>query len=304
MRRCLTLCLFALASAPLWAQHHTGAPATAPPRPAPPPAAVSDGLGAIQFSAVNYGVPAPQLLTEQVRSDNERTRMAALSAVGVPAQYVQRGRVAMPRSIQLFFQQLGTTDELDAVLTLELEHHIVTAILVPDGEIWRRVATLFVETPFNDTRNSASTFVHVDRSLLDRDHYTAVFHATEPGPRGNFSENEARVMVFHRHAVVTISFVSAARNCAETHAASGHAAEGECTVLRRWLQPDPASPSTQYTLVSAGGRLTQREAVGVFGTDSAFDASHLRSFSCQTFQFSSQSNHFEPTTNSVACFTK
>jgi hypothetical protein len=48
----------------------------------------------------------------------------------------------MPRSIQLEFVALGTDDDLDALLTVELDQHIVTAILIPDDSNWRRIATV------------------------------------------------------------------------------------------------------------------------------------------------------------------
>ncbi|MEO6922210.1 MAG: hypothetical protein ABI064_00110, partial [Acidobacteriaceae bacterium] len=107
--------LLALAALPACAQHHGGSPPTAPAKPA---ALVveSTGLGPLQFQAVNYGVPAPQSLTRQLRGDDERTRASALSALGVPSQYLQRGRIAVPHTIGLQFAQLGTDDEMDAVL--------------------------------------------------------------------------------------------------------------------------------------------------------------------------------------------
>ena len=79
MRCSIILLAVALGSVPLCAQRHSGSPPTAPARPAPPQpiVPVSTGMGNIQVVQVNYGVPAPQSLTRQLRIDDERTRAAA-----------------------------------------------------------------------------------------------------------------------------------------------------------------------------------------------------------------------------------
>src|SRR5471032_696650 len=91
----LTIC----APAIVFAQKHTGgsSPPTAPPQKAvastQPVVPVSSGMGAMQFSAVNYGVPAPQSLARQLEAEDDRTRSASLAAIGAPAQYLQRGHI-------------------------------------------------------------------------------------------------------------------------------------------------------------------------------------------------------------------
>jgi len=263
-------------------------------------------MGAIQFIAVNYGVPAPQSLTRQLRIDDDRTRSAALSAVGAPGQYLQRGHIAMPRSIQLEFAALGNDSDLDAILTVELDQHIVTAILVPDGDNWRRVATVFVADPFDDPRTTPSTFVRTARSLLERDRYRAVFHADITDAKGNYTENEAHLRILNKHAVITMSFVSAMRDCNPPPPTAASADKHTpppptCTVLRRWLQPDPADPTQRFTLVTATGRLSAQDAASPLDYSHTFESAHLRSFSCQPFQYSDATQHFDPTAASGPC---
>jgi hypothetical protein len=302
MRHCVTFFALALAAAPLCAQHRSGSPPTAPARP---PVAVSTGLGPIQFAAVDYGVPAPQSLTRQMRSDDDRTRAAALSAVGVPGQYLQHGRAPMPRSIALDFVQLGPDDDLDAILTLEMDQHIVSAILIPDGDNWRRIATVFVADPFSDPTNTVSTFVRTDRSLLAHGRYSATFRATAFDGHGSMTENQAQLMVINKRAVITTSFVSAARDCSAASTTTGRAtAAAGCNVVIRYLESDTADPLKHFTLVSASGHLSTHEATGQLGSDPIFIASHVRNFSCQPFVFSDQSLHFEPSGNSAPCPAK
>ena len=309
MRCSIALLSITLAAPQLLAQRHSGSPPTAPPRaPAPAPIApVSSGMGAIQFVAVSYGVPAPQSLTRQLRIDDDRTRAAALSAVGAPGQYLQRGHIAMPRSIQLEFAELGTDSDLDAILTVELDQHIVTAILVPDGDNWRRVATVFVANSFDDPRTTPSTFVRTARSLLERDRYRAIFHADSTDAKGNYTENEAHLRVLNKHAIITMSFVSAARDCtapapaAQTPADKHTPPAPTCSILRRWLQPDPADPYQHFTLVTATGRMSAQEAASPLDYSHTFESAHLRSFACQPFQFSDATQHFDPTAASASC---
>ncbi len=303
MHRSLIVLTLALAVPQLSAQKHSGSPPTAPPR-AQPIVAVSSGMGAIQFVAVDYGVPAPQSLTRQLRSDDDRTRAAALSAVGSPGQYLQRGHVALPRSIQLDFVALGSEDELDAILTIELDQHIVTAILIPDGDNWRRIATLFVADPFTDPFTTPSTFVHTARSLLEHDRYRAIFHAGTADGKGNYVANDAELRVINKHAIIATSFVSASRDCPAPAAITStkSSAPAACNILRRWFQPDPADPFKRFLMVTATGHLAAKDAPGPL--DDIFEASHLRSFSCQPFVFSDVTLHFEPVAASTPCPSK
>jgi hypothetical protein len=299
----IVFCLLALATLPVRAQRHGGSPPTAPARPAPAPVAVSTGLGPIQFVAVNYGVPAPQSLSRQLRSDDDRTRASALSAIGVPGQYLQHGRVPMPHSIEVSLVQLSAEDELDALVTIELDQHIVTAILVPDGDNWRRVATVFVADPFADLLNTPSSFVRTERALVNHSRYRAVFHAAVSDGHGSITENEVQLRVINRRAQITISFVSRSRDCTAPIPAAGKRAQPSsgCSVLTRWMQPDPADPLRQFLLVSATGHMTNHEVGSLIGANPIFDDAYLRTFSCQPFVFSDQTGHFEPTGNSVTC---
>jgi hypothetical protein len=262
-------------------------------------------MGAIQYVAVDYGVPPPQALVRQLRADDERSRAAALSAIGAPAQYLQRGHSAPPHSIQLELVALGSTDELSALLTAELDQHIVTAVLIEEDGNWRRVATLWYATSFEDPHTAPDTFVRTARSLLQHDRYRAIFHASASGPNGDYTENEAELRVINNHAIVTMSFTDAALECAQP-AKPGHVAtaSGECIATRRWLQADPADPTRRFLLVSATGKIAPHEVASMLGGSHDFQITHLRSFSCQPFVYSDQQLRYEPTAPSTPCLTK
>ena len=131
-------------------------------------------MGALQFQGVNFGVPAPQSLTRQLEADDDRIRSASLAAIGAPAQYLARGHVPYAHSIQLDFVPLGTNDELDALLTVELDQHLVTAVLVPEGDTWRRVGTVVFPTPFYDPTTTPATFLRTARSFQQPNRYRAI----------------------------------------------------------------------------------------------------------------------------------
>jgi hypothetical protein len=299
------LSLLGLAAIALCAQttavaqrHNAGSsPPTAPPlsRNAPQPIVpVSSGMGALQFVAVNYGVPAPQALTRQLEVDDDRTRAASLSAIGAPGQYLVHGHIPYPRSIQLNFVALGNNDELDAILTVELDQHIVSAILFPQDGNWRRVATVLYATPFNDPSTTPATFLHFDRSLLQQERYRAVFHALTPLPKGDFAENEADLRILNSRAAITMSFVNRARSC-------GVAGHPGCEITRRWMQSDPADPTHRVVLVTATGHLPPHDTGGPLAASTQFQDAHLHSFSCQPFVFSDASSRYEPVANSAPC---
>jgi hypothetical protein len=296
--------LFALTTLFANAQRHNGlsSPPTAPPpHPATPAAqpivAVSTGMGALQFVTVNYGVPAPQSLTRQLQADDDRTRAASLSAIGAPAQYLNRGHIPYPHSIQLDFVALGVTDELDAILTVELDQHIVSAILVPQDDSWHRVATVLEATNFSNPSSTPATFLRVARSLIQHERYRAVYRAVTNSPNGDFTENEAHLRVLNNKAVILVSFASSARACPNTPKKPG------CDLTRRWLQPDPSDPTHRFLLITSSGHLSAHEAADPIADAPVYQQAHLRTFACQPYAFSDTTQHYEPTANSGPCPT-
>lgn len=292
------LCLLGAASAQ---RHDAGsAPPTAPPlkqAAVPPPAAppaLSDNLGPIQFSTANYIVSAPQSLSIEVQSSSDRVRTAALAAVGAPGQYLSSGHSPFAHSVHLDFIALGNSNELDAVLTVELDHHIVSAILAPEDQQWHHIATAIYPTTYSDPTTTPSTFLRTDRSLLEPLRYTAVFHATTNGTNGDFTDNEAYLRVLNGHAVITMSFASIERACDPTH-------QHPCEITQRWLQHDITDPEHRFLLVTATGHVRPNDANDPIAHAETFETAHLRTFSCQPFAFSDQSLHFEPTSDPTPC---
>lgn len=300
------LCSLALAGSAAGAQRHSfgSSPPTAPP-PLPvhspplanggPVGAISQGLGPLQIVQVNFTVPAPQSITRQLQSDEERTRSAALSAIGAPGQYLVHGHVPFPRSLRLDLVPLGNGDELDAILTVELEQHLVSAILRPDDGNWRRVATVSYATSFGDPSTNPGTFLRTARSVLQPERYRAIFRGATRTPSGDQLENEADLRVLNDHAAVIMSFTSAARTCAEPiHPAHGPS----CEVVRRWLEVEPSDPR-RLTLVTSTTHTGQRDTGEPRSANLL--AGKPRNLSCQPFTFSEAQSRFEPTANAGAC---
>ena len=287
------------------AQKHTGgsspptAPAQRPPASPQPIVAVSSGLGSMQFMMVNYGVPAPQSLTRQLEAEDDRTRAASLSAIGAPGQYLSRGHIPFPHSIQLDFVALGNSDELDAILTVELEQHLVSAILMPDGSNWKRVATIVFPTPFYDPSTSPAMFLRTARSFISPTRYRAIYHSYTPGPNTDYIENEAHIRILNNQPVVMISFVSSARTCDVTP--SGKNAHPGCEIVRRWLQSDPADPTRRFILVTGTGRLSDKDLAQPVNKARTFETAHIRTYTCQPYYFSDVSERYEPTANATPC---
>lgn len=313
MRRCAFLLTAALAASALHAQRHGGnaAPPTAQaPRPVNvvPIVPVSSGMGAIQVQQVNYGVPAPQSLMRQLRFDDDLTRTKALSALGVPGQYLQRGHVPMPRTVRLDMLPLGATDELDALLTVELDQHIVTAVLVPQDGNWRRVATVTFQTPFDDKSTTPSTWLRTARSFVAKDRYRAIFHGSTGSMDGNFIENEAQLRIQNGRANVTISFESLARECSPKPIPGKPTPRSSirpgCDVRQRWFQSDPADPAKKFVLITGSGHMAPRDLESPFADARTMLSAQLRSFTCQPYTYSELSQHYEPSGPNAACRTK
>ena len=299
------------------AQKHSlgSSPPTAPPShfaaPAPaaaatpaaansgPVAPVSSGMGAIQFQPASASVPAPQVLTRQMQAEDERMRAGAFSSLGAPGQYLAHGHVPFPHSLQLDFVQLGPGDELDALLTAELDQHIVSAVLVPEGDGWRRVATLVFATSFSNASTTPATFVRPLRSWLDPGRYRAVFHASVSNAEGDFTENEADLRIVNNRAVVILDFVSGARQCDAT--GQLRPPHQTCELIQRWLEPDPNDPIHRFTLITGIGHFSAHEADDPLSQSRNYRLTRMRSFSCQPFTFSEGAMHFEPTANPTAC---
>ena len=310
MRRLLPLMLaLAAAAVPACAQRHSGitSPPTAPPPPqvAPPPpapiVAVSSGMGPLQFVQANAPEPAPEALIAQLQAEDDRIRAAALSAIGAPTSYVSREHAPVPHSMQINYVALGNSGELDAILTVELDLHLVSAIMVPSGSAWRRVGTITYATNFADPTTNLGTFLHTVRSLIGPDHYTAIFHGISLTPDGDLTEHEAHLNVLNGHAAIAISFVSAERVCETAHL-QAHTPHGDCDLVERWLQGEPALGNGAAILVTATGRVGAHEAIDPVSRMRLFDFARTRNYECQPFQFNDETSHYEPTANSAPCF--
>ena len=264
-----------------------------------PVAAVSSGLVTIHFQQANVLVPAPQTITRQLEAEDERTRGGALSSLGVPGQYLAHGRVPYPHSVQLDLVQLGVSDELDALLTVELDQHMVSAVLVPDGDTWRRVATLDFATAFSNATTTPATFVRPLRSWLAPGRYRAVYHASVTTNTGDFTENEADLRIVNNHAVIVLDFVSGARQCDPS--GQIRPPHQTCELIQRWLEPDPTDPTHHFVLITGTGHFSAHEASDPLSQSRNYRLTHLRSFACQPFVFSDATMHFEPTANSAPC---
>lgn len=294
--------------APAGAQRHShgAAPPTAPPTPvrspaaaAPPPVAVfSSSLGPIQFTASNLGTAAPQSLTRQLSADDERTRSSALTALGAPSQYIARGRVPFPRTVQLELLPLSNYSEIDALVTAELEHHLVTAVLTPANGEWRRVATVVTSIAPGDPVNTPSTFVSTGRLAANARRYEVVFRVRQPGSDGSLMENEAHLVLLGGRAVISANFVGESLQCSPAGSPGGHTTG--CGITFRWLQP-PAATGEQPMLVTATGALNGKDAAGILAGSREFALTHARSFTCQPLSWTDATARFEAAGAPSAC---
>lgn len=256
-------------------------------------------MGAIQFNQGGGTVAAPQTLLRQLTAEDEHTRVAALASLGVPGQYLAHGHVPFPHSLQLDLVPLGGDNELDALLTVELDQHVVSALLVPDDGLWRRAAALSFASAFNSGNTTPSNFVRPQRSWLEPGHYRAVYHATVTGANGDFTENEADLRLVHGHAAIVLSFVSGTRQCDTTGLL--RPPPRSCELLQRWFEPDPAEPLHRFVLITAAGHSPAHDATDVLSHSRNFRLTRLRSFSCQPFAFVDTAEHFEPTGPNAPC---
>ena len=217
----------------------------------------------------------------------------------------------MPKTVDLELAALGNNEDIDALVTVELDQHIVTAVLIPVDGNWRRIATLIFPTPFSDTSTTPSTWVRLARSMVQPEHYRAIFHASSGTMKGNFTESEAHVRVINGHALVVLSFESTARECvaaapAPTPTKPGTHADGKggCNVVHRWFQPDPTDPTHHFDLVTGSGHISVQELTEPMADSRTLLMAHLRNFSCQPFVFNEQMSHFEPSAPNAPCKSK
>ncbi len=290
------LCIVCPASAQ---RHDLGsAPPTAPPaKPLAAPQAAplaTPSLGTLQFATMNLAVSAPQELATQLQTSDDRLRTAALAAVGAPETYLDHGHVPFPHSVRLDFLALGTSNELDAILTVELDQHLVSAIFMPEDEQWHRVATVIYPTSFTNPSTTPYTFLRADRALREPQHYTAIYHSTAASPNGDFTETEVHLRILNGHPTITTGFASSERTCDPSH-------QRPCDITQRWLQPDSTDPEHRFLLVTATGHDKPNETGDPIAHAETFEESRLRDFSCQPFAFSDTTLHFEPSGPAAPC---
>ncbi|MGA8939988.1 MAG: hypothetical protein WB439_12570 [Acidobacteriaceae bacterium] len=247
----------------------------------------------MQIATGNFIVSAPQALAVQLQTSDDRTRTAALAAIGAPAQYTDHGHIAFPHSVHLDFLALGDSNELDAILTVELDQHMLSAILMPEDEQWHRIATVLYPTVFSNPTTTPDTFLRTGRSLLEPMRYTAIFRTTTRS-NGDSTETEVHLRILNGHATITTSFASNERSCDPTH-------QRPCDITERWLQLDATDSEHRFLLVTATGHEKPYDATDPIAHAETFEESHLRTFTCQPFVFSDTTLHFEPAASPAPC---
>ena len=317
LRWALVLVLAGAAGAASAQRHDTGSsPPTAPPSKTETPHPVlasPPSMGALAFLTDNIPVPDPESLAAQMRAADDLTRADALVAVGAPAWYLEQGPIPTPHSVRLDLLPLGDSRTLDAILTVELEHHIVSAVLIPvpaqsQGPVkssgsdplprqvqWRRIATLTYPANFGNPSAIPRNFLITNHSLLNPLRYTAVFHTITYGPNRNFKEAEVHLQVLAGHALITAGVTSSQRSCDDTH-------PHHCQIIQRWLQPDASDPRHRFLLVTATAYAPRNQPGSPISHARIFADSHQRTFICQPFSFSSATLHFEPLASPSLCF--
>jgi hypothetical protein len=232
----------------------------------------------------------------QLQTSDERTRTAALAAIGAPTQYLDHGHIPFPHSVRLDFLALGDSNELDAILTVELDQHLLSAILMPEDEQWHRIATVIYPTNFSNPSTTPSTFLRADRALREPQRYTAIFRTATNVANGDFTETEVHLRILNGHATITTTFASNERSCDPTH-------QHPCDITQRWLQPDATDPEHRFLLVTATGHDKPNDVGDPIAHAETFEDSHLHTFTCQPFAFSDATLHFEPTAAAAPCLT-
>lgn len=293
------LALSCFVSAASAQRHDLGSspPTAPPPKQVTPPLSVSPAppsLAALQLTSGSTIASAPQELATELQTSDDRTRTAALAAIGAPAQYTDRGHIAFPHSVRLDFLALGDSNQLDAILTVELDQHLLSTIFMPEDEQWHRIATLTYPTSFGNPSTTPDTFLRTSRSLIEPLRYTAIFHTTTNGANGDFTETEVHIRILNGHAAVTTSFASNERSCDPLH-------QHPCDITQRWLQPDATDPSHRFLLVTATGHQKLSDPNDPIAHTETFEESHLRTFTCQPFVFSDTTLHFEPSAPPAPC---
>jgi hypothetical protein len=183
---------------------------------------------------------SPEKLLNDLRSDDDTTRLKALILFGLTTEEAQfdlpsaNGKpsekgVEAPDQVQLRFATLGEDGTQQAILSAELHYDTeYVAVATPVNGGWNRVGVLSCWCKY-ERGDIFATFVQLQPAAGIAQTMELVLHASGGGT-GVYEQTESRFRMHYGRLVRVASFISREMDCP-----AGYSKPQPCTLDRRWF---------------------------------------------------------------------
>lgn len=264
-----------------------------------PPSARSaeaEDVGYLEVVGTHADWPAPEVLTQQLRSKDDSVRLQALRILGFSEQQAHvvawsqsrpsnpiENAVVTPERIDLSYASLGQDASQEAVMSIESDEKQMTfaAVAIPTARRWHRIATLACWCKY-DLQRALGELVQLRPAPEPGpiQHFELIFRASGGGT-GIYVQNEGHFRVYGGELRRVMSFVSRRRDCDPTTA--------RCEIERRWFEPTMFGDVAGGTLVTARGRFPGNQAPDVQWAVTGLEERFLGPSTCSTYKWDARS---------------
>jgi hypothetical protein len=241
---------------------------------------------------------SPEILLNDLRSDDDTTRLKALILFGLTKEQAQfdlpsaNGKpsekgVDAPDQVQLRYATLGEDGTQQAILSAELHSDTeYVAVATPVNGGWNRVGVFSCWCKY-ERGDIFTTFVHLQPAAGIAQTMELVLHASGGGT-GLYEQTESRFRMHDGKLVRVASFISR-----EMYCPVGYSKPQPCTLDRRWFYWTVNNGVSGGILLEGYARFTGKNDQPVEGQVRDLEIRELQRVTCTGFNWNDQQFRYE-----------
>lgn len=261
----------------------------------------------LDYSRVHADWISPEALLAGLRSSDGKTRLSALTLLGVPtkqSQFESRAaansqagsEVAMIDEAELRYATLGSDDSLQAIVVANVSPVLHGAVAIRRSKGWERIASFSCWCKY-ENGDLLNGFVQVEFAPDGRSELVV---RDSGGGTGVYSQTEYHFRIHHGELRLVLSFVSRAVEC--------QIDPGETTTLchiqRRWFKKSVGNSGSLSVLVELSNKqMPDGYLAEQFGIRD-LEIQQLRQYSCKTYKWNEKSFWYEQVVDTNLCKPK
>lgn len=239
-------------------------------------------LGSLTLGHDHMRWPAPESLIRDLRADDDQTRLKAFLQLGLPKQQ-KTAIAAVPYEVGLRYATLGTDDDEQAIVAVDIGAMLYGAVAAQEGGSWHRIANFSCWCKY-ESGDLLGEFIQIKPGPDGR---SELVLRASGGGTGVYSQNEAHFRYYRGELHLVFSFVSHYQDCPITPGPY------TCRVERRWFYGHSWDSTPGGVLVESHLSFLPYSEPEVEFAIRDLELGHAKTFSCKTYKWNKEKFLYE-----------